>query len=101
MKEDLEGIGRALDLYWVQKKKMAPGCEPAFVRRMMDAFAPLAYGQSLAGAGGGGFMYVITKAPDAIEKLRAAVADLPELSGVVFHAAVIDKHGLQVFFADN
>lgn len=29
--------------------------------RMIDAMAPHAYGQAMAGAGGGGFMYVIAK----------------------------------------
>lgn len=75
---------------------MAPGCEPAFVRRMMDAFAPVVHGQALAGAGGGGFMYVITKEPDATSKLQAIVDSLPELTGVEFYSAKVDPEGLVV-----
>lgn len=30
-------------------------------QRMMEAMAPHAYGQCMAGAGGGGFMFVISK----------------------------------------
>ncbi|CAK6954595.1 L-fucose kinase [Scomber scombrus] len=59
----LSGLGLCLDRSWQQKKLMAPGCEPASVRAMMDALRPLVLGQSLAGAGGGGFLYVLTREP--------------------------------------
>ncbi|KAG7231611.1 hypothetical protein INR49_011006 [Caranx melampygus] len=47
----LSGLGRCLERSWQQKKLMAPGCEPASVRTMMEALRPLVLGQSLAGAG--------------------------------------------------
>lgn len=53
---------------------MAPGCEPLAVQRMMDVLAPYAYGQSLAGAGGGGFLYLLTKEPRQKEALEAVLA---------------------------
>lgn len=43
---------------------MAPGCEPASVKAMMQALRPLVLGQSLAGAGGGGFLYLLTREPE-------------------------------------
>ncbi len=30
-------IGQCLDSYWAQKKLMAPGCEPNFVRKYVFA----------------------------------------------------------------
>lgn len=59
----LSGLGGCLDRSWQQKKLMAPGCEPASVRIMMEALRPLVLGQSLAGAGGGGFIYLLTREP--------------------------------------
>ena len=59
----LSGLGLCLDSSWQQKKLMAPGCEPASVRAMMEALRPLVLGQSLAGAGGGGFLYLLTREP--------------------------------------
>lgn len=53
---------------------MAPGCEPLAVQRMMDVLAPHVYGQSLAGAGGGGFLYLLTKEPRQKETLEAVLA---------------------------
>lgn len=53
---------------------MAPGCEPLAVGRMMDALQPYVYGQCLAGAGGGGFLYVLTKEPQQKETLHQILA---------------------------
>jgi len=67
---DLAGVGRCMSIYWSQKKKMAPGCEPELVTKMMEALKPHALGMSLAGAGGGGFMYLLTKQPGMIDNVK-------------------------------
>eukprot|EP00039_Didymoeca_costata_P007148 m.96786 g.96786 ORF g.96786 m.96786 type:complete len:1097 (-) comp13559_c0_seq1:132-3422(-) len=93
--KDLEKIGKCLDLYWEQKKFMAPGCEPGFVKKMMQAMKPHAYGQSMAGAGGGGYMYVITKEPHMSEKLEALVRkEVEGMDDVEFAEVKIDNVGL-------
>lgn len=48
---------------------MAPGSEPATVKAMMEALRPLVLGQTLAGAGGGGFLYLLTREPRQREKV--------------------------------
>lgn len=77
-------LGLYLTSYWEQKKLMAPGCEPLAVRQMMDVLAPYVHGQSLAGAGGGGFLYLLTKEPRQKEVLEAVLAKtkVPEDVGV-------------------
>ena len=56
---------------------MAPGCEPAAVRSMMNALRPLALGQSLAGAGGGGFLYLLTRDGQQEEAVRQVLGSTP------------------------
>jgi len=74
---------------------MAPGCEPGFVKRMMDVMRPFAHGQSMAGAGGGGFMYVITKEPNVSAKMEELVrAQVDDVDDVVFHEVEVDDIGL-------
>lgn len=67
-------LGTCMNRYWQQKKAMAPGCEPGAVRTMMDALQPLTLGQSLAGAGGGGFLFILTRQAEQEENVREILA---------------------------
>ncbi|NXA17357.1 FUK kinase, partial [Ibidorhyncha struthersii] len=89
-------IGKCLERYWQQKKCMAPGCEPLAVGRMMDALRPYVYGQCLAGAGGGGFLYVLTKAPGQKEALHQILAKNEGLGNFSIHSIEVDTGGFSV-----
>ena len=71
---DLEKVGQCMDRYWVLKRSMATGCEPAICRQMMDVLRPYVHGTCMAGAGGGGFMYVLAKEPNSIENIREVLS---------------------------
>ena len=60
----MEEIGKCMDLNWEHKKKMAPGCEPAAIKQMITVLRPHIYGTCMAGAGGGGFLFVLMKDPE-------------------------------------
>ncbi|XP_026975109.1 L-fucose kinase isoform X6 [Sagmatias obliquidens] len=89
-------LGQCLTSYWEQKKLMAPGCEPLAVRRMMDVLAPHVHGQSLAGAGGGGFLYLLTKEPRQKEALEAVLAKTEGLGNYSIHLVEVDTQGLSL-----
>uniref|UniRef100_A0A8C3LVN7 L-fucose kinase n=1 Tax=Chrysolophus pictus TaxID=9089 RepID=A0A8C3LVN7_CHRPC len=89
-------IGKCLDVYWQQKKCMAPGCEPLAVGRMMDALQPYVYGQCLAGAGGGGFLYVLTKLPQQKETLHQILAKMEGLGNFSIHSIEVDTGGFSM-----
>ncbi len=67
---------------------------------MMDIMAPHVYGQSLAGAGGGGFMYVISKEPGQGSFLRSLVSKEMDddiiTNEIKFCEALIDEVGLVI-----
>ncbi|XP_068943745.1 L-fucose kinase isoform X2 [Petaurus breviceps papuanus] len=96
-------LGQCLTRYWEQKKCMAPGCEPQAVRRMMDALKPYVYGQSLAGAGGGGFLYLLTKEPRQKEVLESVLAKTEGLEKYSIHLVEVDTQGfsLQLLASDT
>uniref|UniRef100_A0A3Q0SS81 Fucose kinase n=1 Tax=Amphilophus citrinellus TaxID=61819 RepID=A0A3Q0SS81_AMPCI len=75
--DSLSKLGECLDRSWQQKKLMAPGCEPASVRTMMEALRPLVLGQSLAGAGGGGFLYLLTREPQQRDAVLQVLNNTP------------------------
>ncbi|XP_069918830.1 L-fucose kinase isoform X2 [Oryctolagus cuniculus] len=89
-------LGQYLTSYWEQKKRMAPGCEPLAVRRMMDVLAPYVHGQSLAGAGGGGFLYLLTKEPRQKEAVEAVLAKTEGLGNFSVHLVEVDSQGLRL-----
>ncbi|XP_069882365.1 L-fucose kinase [Dipodomys merriami] len=89
-------LGQYLTSYWEQKKLMAPGSEPLAVRRMMDVLAPYVHGQSLAGAGGGGFLYVLTKEPRQKEAVEAVLAKTEGLGNYSVHLVEVDMQGLSL-----
>ncbi|NWY90532.1 FUK kinase, partial [Loxia curvirostra] len=93
---DLLLLGKCLDCYWQQKKCMAPGCEPLAVGRMMDTLRPYAHGQCLAGAGGGGFLYILTKAPRQKEALHQILANTEGLGNFSIHSIEVDTGGFSV-----
>ncbi|XP_071785812.1 L-fucose kinase-like [Asterias amurensis] len=97
---DLPRVGACLERYWAQKKVMAPGSEPLAVQRMMEALRPYVYGQCLAGAGGGGFMYVMTKEPNAIGQVREILGSLEGLDDISIHTVELDHQGIEIEVED-
>lgn len=92
----LAGLGACLDRSWQQKKLMAPGCEPASVRTMMEALRPLVLGQSLAGAGGGGFLYLLTREPRQQQQVLQVLRDTAGLGDFSVHSVELDRDGITV-----
>ncbi|XP_059191686.1 L-fucose kinase [Centropristis striata] len=92
----LSRLGLCLDRSWQQKKLMAPGCEPASVRAMMEALRPLVLGQSLAGAGGGGFLYLLTREPQQRQAVLQVLNNTPGLGDFSAHSVELDMDGIKV-----
>ena len=79
----LDEVGRLLRHYWELKKVMASPApttlkqareapvEPLHIARLSKRLEPLTYGYSLLGAGGGGFMCIITRR--SVQECRAEV----------------------------
>ena len=91
LRGDIAAVGVCLDTYWAQKKMMCDA-EPEVVTRMLTKVRPLVHGATLAGAGGGGFMLLITKEPHAGAAVAAALCD----EQIELHDAAIDPKGLRV-----
>lgn len=93
---DMQLLGRCLSTYWQQKKCMAPGCEPLAVRRIMDTLEPHVYGQSLAGAGGGGFLYILTKEPNQRDVLQTILERTQGLERCSIHTVQVETENFMV-----
>ncbi|KAK9952014.1 hypothetical protein ABG768_017880 [Culter alburnus] len=89
-------LGECMDTYWQQKKLMAPGCEPAAVRSMMNALQPLSLGQSLAGAGGGGFLFLLAREPQQKETVTEILTNIQGIGSFSVHSVDLDMDGISV-----
>jgi fucokinase len=64
---DLDVLGGLLGEHWTLNKRMDPGCTNPLIDDMFQAMAPLIRGGKLAGAGGGGFGFVVMQIRDGCE----------------------------------
>jgi fucokinase len=78
--------------YWAQKVVMGgPGCEPPHIASLMSALRPHAYGMTLCGAGGGGFLALLAREslPSSQETLQPIVDNLrPDGAGSILTVEV-------------
>ncbi|KAK3086211.1 hypothetical protein FSP39_015281 [Pinctada imbricata] len=93
---DLKKVGKCLDRYWIMKKIMAPGCETESIANLMTAARPFSYGMCMAGAGGGGFLYVLTKDKDHKKLLLDILPTIESSEGHSVYEACVDTEGLEI-----
>ena len=96
---DIAALGEQLDEYWRLKQLMDPDCEPAEATALMGALRKtgLIVGVSLMGGGGGGFLLAVTKEPDQLESVKAAIVASVERaleSNLTFHTVCVDAIGM-------
>jgi fucokinase len=96
--QDLAAVGHALDVYWQQKQGMAPMAEPPEASAIISALRANIHGCSLAGAGGGGFLLIVTKTATTPKALSSQLASTPATAGLEWsvHTCAIDTHGLNI-----
>ncbi len=93
---DVDGFGRLLGEHWEINKRMDPGCTNPFIDGLFETMRPCIHGGKLAGAGGGGFAFVIGKGSDCMDALSAALARRYPGTRVGVWRCAIPEDGLQV-----
>eukprot|EP01035_Chromulina_nebulosa_P018190 gene18190-23851_t len=93
--EIVDHIADTLNDYWRLKKLIAEGSEPSHISKFLSHLQPICKGQSLCGAGGGGFAVVIlhnrynySDLCKFVDEARNIIAD------VTLHRVTIDNDGI-------
>lgn len=81
---------------WSQNRALDSGSDPSDVRRMTDLIDDLAIGYKLAGAGGGGYLYIVAKGPDAAARIKQVFNDNRPNANARFVDMSLSDKGLQV-----
>jgi fucokinase len=74
LKGDLSCCGELLSEHWECNKRMDASCTNSFIDGLFKTMAPFINGGKLAGAGGGGFAFVIAKDAERALALREVLA---------------------------
>ncbi len=93
---DFERMGMLVRKTWEQNQAIDLGTNPAAVQQITDRIDDLCLGYKLAGAGGGGYLYMVAKDPDAAARIKQTLlANRPNANARFVDMALSTK-GLQV-----
>lgn len=95
-RNDFVGLGKAIRKTWAQNQAIDGGTNPAGVKAISDMVDDLCLGYKLPGAGGGGYLYMVAKDPDAAARIRQILNANPQNANARFVEMTLSEMGLQV-----
>lgn len=93
---NFDEMGRLVGKSWKQNQALDSGTNPASVEAIIRQIDDYCLGYKLPGAGGGGYLYMVAKAPEAAVKIRAILTQNPPNSCARFVDMTLSDKGLQV-----
>ena len=93
---DMDSFAKCVNEYWRDKKLLDAGSTNEAVDDIIDTIKPYASAVTLAGAGGGGFMFILAKSPAAKKKIRAFLEKNPPSRYSRFYDFEIDNGGMEL-----
>lgn len=93
---NFEQYGRLVGKSWEQNKALDSGTNPPAVEAIINRIQDEALGYKLPGAGGGGYLYVVAKDPDAARRIRQTLMTNPANANARLVEMNLSNKGLQV-----
>lgn len=93
---DFSAYGKLIATTWQQNQLLDSGTNPAAVQAIIDKVSDYLSGCKLPGAGGGGFLYMVAKDPEAAARVRQILTANPVNPRARFVDLTVSKTGLQV-----
>ena len=95
-RQDFREMGLLIRKTWQQNQLIDSGTNPDSVRRITDLIDDLCLGYKLPGAGGGGYLYMVAKAPEAAARIKQVINQAELNPNARFVDMTLSKTGLQV-----
>ena len=95
-RENFEEMGRLVRKTWQQNQLLDSGTNPPEVARITALIDDLCLGYKLPGAGGGGFLYMVAKDPEAAARIRQKLQQNSPNANARFVDMSLSHSGLQV-----
>lgn len=93
---DFERYGKLVLATWEQKKRIDGGTNPPEVEGIIDLIRDYTLGYKLPGAGGGGYLYMVAKDPDAAARIKKVLNEKRPNDKARFVDMCISHKGFQV-----
>ena len=93
---DIGAFASCVNDYWRDKKLLDAGSTNEKVDDIIDAIRQYASAISLAGAGGGGFMYILAKSAADARRIRSFLERNPPSPHSRFYDFAVDRLGMQI-----
>lgn len=95
-RQDFVQMGSLVRRTWKQNQLLDSGTNPEQVRRLTDLIDDLCLGYKLPGAGGGGYLYMVAKSPEAAARIRRILTENRLSSNARFVDMSLSLNGLQI-----
>ena len=93
---DADGFAEAVDSYWQDKKLLDPGSTNERVEEILERVKDRRPAATLAGAGGGGFMFLLAKSEADAKAVRDELVRNAPTESARFYSFAIDARGMEV-----
>jgi galactokinase/mevalonate kinase-like predicted kinase len=95
-RNDFMETGRLIRKTWQQNQLLDSGTNPDSVRRITHLIDDLCLGYKLPGAGGGGYLYMVAKDPEAAARIKQVIQQSEQNPNARFVDMTLSKKGLQI-----
>ncbi|MBR0488953.1 MAG: bifunctional fucokinase/L-fucose-1-P-guanylyltransferase [Prevotella sp.] len=95
-REDFEQMGRLVRKTWMQNQAIDNGTNPPEIQALTELVDDLCLGYKLPGAGGGGYLYMVAKDPEAAARIRQILNTNRKRLNERFVDMTLSMSGLQV-----
>lgn len=95
-RQDFRLMGRLLRINWTQNQRLDNGTNPEAVARLTTLVHDLCLGYKLPGAGGGGYLYMVAKDPEAAARIRRVLTENRQNASARFVDMSLSDVGLQI-----
>ena len=95
-RNDFYRMGTLVRKTWQQNQLLDSGTNPEAVAALTALIDDLSLGYKLPGAGGGGYLYMIAKDPEAAARIKQLLNDNRQNKNARFVEMSLSKSGLQI-----
>ena len=95
-RNDFKEMGKLVGKTWLQNQVIDAGTNPLEIKKLTDLIDDLCLGYKLPGAGGGGYLYMVAKDPEAAARIKVILNANRPNGNARFVGMSLSKTGLQV-----